>query len=272
MIKRRVSIPMIIGAAIAALLILAAIFAPLIAPNDPVAVNMVRALEGSSAEFPLGTDQLGRCVLSRLLYGARTSLGVTCLVLAITIFIGTVIGAVSGLFAGKWPDKLLTAFCEVVLAFPGLILALVISGLLGPGIFNVMLAIALVSWAKYARVVRSLVISVRSADYIKAARVSGTSGLHMMTRHILPNIGGTIGTIVVTDIGSTILRFAGLSFIGLGAQAPEPEWGMMINEARLFMARCPNLIIYPVIAVTISVFAFQLISDGLRDRLDDKTY
>lgn len=262
---------MIIGACIAAALIVIAIFAPVFAPHDPVAVNMSRMLESGSAEYPLGTDQLGRCVLSRLMYGARTSLGITCLVLAITIFIGTVIGAISGLCAGKWPDKLLTAFCEIILAFPGLILALVISGLLGPGIFNVMLAIALVSWAKYARVVRSLVISVRSADYIKAAKVSGTSSLHMVTRHILPNIGGAIGTIVVTDIGSTILRFAGLSFIGLGAQPPAAEWGMMINEARLYMASCPGLIIYPVIAVTLSVFAFQLIGDGLRDRQDNKT-
>jgi len=269
--KRKTSIPMLIGIVLAAVLILLALCAPLVAPNDPIKVNMTHTLEKSSTDFPLGTDQLGRCVLSRLLYGARTSLGVTCLVLAVTIFIGTLIGAVSGLFAGKWPDKLLTAFCEVILAFPGLILALVISGLLGPGIMNVMLAIALVSWARYARVVRSLVIGVREADYMRAARVSGTSGLHLVTRHILPNIGGAIGTIVVTDIGSTILRFAGLSFIGLGAQAPEAEWGMMINEARLFMAKAPSLIIYPVLAVTVSVFAFQLISDGLRDRLDDKS-
>ena len=261
---------MTVGIVMASLLIILAISAPLIAPNDPIKVNMAHSLEAPSEIFPLGTDQLGRCLLSRLLYGARTSLGVTCLVLFITIFIGTVIGTVSGLFAGKWPDKLLTAFCEVILAFPGLILALVISGLLGPGILNVMLAIALVSWAKYARVVRSLVIGIREADYIKAAKVSGTDGFHIVTRHILPNIGGAIGTIVVTDIGSTILRFAGLSFIGLGAQAPEAEWGMMINEARLYMAKMPSLIIYPIIAVTISVFAFQLISDGLRDKLDDK--
>ncbi len=262
---------MLIGIVLAVFLIILALCAPLIAPNDPLKVAMANTLQKPSADFPLGTDQLGRCVLSRLLYGARTSLGVTCLVLLITVFIGTVIGTVSGLFAGKLPDKLLTAFCEIVLAFPGLILALVISGLLGPGIVNVMLAIALVSWARYARVVRSLVISIREADYMKAAKVSGTDGLHLVTRHILPNIGGAVGTVAVTDIGSTILKFAGLSFIGLGAQAPEAEWGMMINEARLYMAKMPELILYPILAVTISVFAFQLISDGLRDRLDDKS-
>ncbi len=262
---------MIFGIALAAILVIAAIIAPLIAPNDPLAVNMSHALEGSSAKYPLGTDQLGRCVLSRLLYGARTSLGVTCLVLLLTVFIGSVIGTISGLFAGKTPDKLLTSFCELVLAFPGLILALVISGLLGPGILNVMLAIALVSWARYARVVRSLVISIRKADYIRAARVSGTSGVKLVTRHILPNIGGAIGTIIVTDIGSTILKFAGLSFIGLGAQAPEAEWGMMINDARLYMTEAPALIIYPILAITLSVLAFQLISDGFRDRIDSKS-
>ncbi len=269
--KCKLSPSMAFGIVLAATLIIAALIAPLIAPNDPLAVNMARALEGSSAKYPLGTDQLGRCVLSRLLYGARTSLGVTCLVLLLTVFIGSVIGTVSGLFAGRLPDKLLTAFCELVLAFPGLILALVISGLLGPGIVNVMLAIALVSWARYARVVRSLVIGVREAHYVKAARVSGSSGFQIVVRHIIPNIVGAIGTIIVTDIGSTILKFAGLSFIGLGAQAPEAEWGMMINDARLYMTEAPSLIVYPILAITLSVLAFQLIGDGFRDRIDSRS-
>ncbi|NLH00954.1 MAG: ABC transporter permease subunit [Clostridiales bacterium] len=262
------SLSMAVGIVLAVLIVSSALCAPLIAPNDPLKVDMAHALQKAGREYPLGTDQLGRCVLSRLLYGARTSLGAACIILLITISIGTVIGTVSGLFAGKLPDKLLTAFCEIVLAFPGLILALVISGLLEPGIFNIILALGLVSWARYARVVRSLVISIREADYMKAAKVSGTDGLHLVSRHIIPNISGAIGTIVVTDIGSTILRFAGLSFIGLGAQAPSPEWGMMINEARLYMDKMPSLIIYPILAVTLSVLAFQLIGDGLRDRLD----
>ncbi|HHU05345.1 MAG TPA: ABC transporter permease [Clostridiales bacterium] len=268
--RKRLPFTIIIGAVLAALLIIAVALAPLIAPNNPTRVNMALAHEGPSEQFPLGTDQLGRCVLSRLLYGGRTSLGVTCLVLLITLLIGTVIGTVSGLFAGRWPDKFLTAVCEVVLAFPGLVLALVISGLLGPGILKVMLAIALVSWAKYARVVRSLVIGIRKADYMKAARVAGASTFRLVTRHILPNIGGALGTLVVTDLGSTILRFAGLSFIGLGAQPPKPEWGMMINDARLHINSNPMLIIYPILAVTLSVLAFHLLSDGLRDRLDSK--
>ena len=130
----------------------------------------------------------------------------------------------------------------------------------------------MVSWANAARVVRSLVIGLRKANYIKAAQVAGTNTFHMVTRHILPNIGSAIGTIMVTDVGATILRFAGLSFIGLGAQAPQPEWGMMINEARLHMAKMPSLILYPVIAVTLSVLAFQLISDGLQEKHDGKLH
>lgn len=268
--RKRIPLTIIIGAVLAALLIAAVALAPRLAPNNPLRVNMALSLSKPSEQYPLGTDQLGRCVLSRLLYGGRTSLGVTCLVLLITLLIGTVIGTISGLFAGRWPDKLLTALSEVVLAFPGLVLALVISGLLGPGILKVMLAITLVSWAKYARLVRSLVIGIRRADYMRAARVAGSSTFRLVIRHILPNIGGTLGTIVVTDFGSTILRFAGLSFIGLGAQPPEPEWGMMINDARLYMETNPMLIIYPILAVTLSVLAFHLLGDGLRDRLDSK--
>ena len=254
------------GLSLIALLLVAALAAPLIAPHDPYAISMKSALKAPGGEYPLGTDQLGRCVFSRLLYGARNSLGIACLVLAVTFSIGTVIGTISGLFAGRLPDKILTALCEVTLAFPGILLALVVSSLLGPGVMNIMLAIALVSWARYARLVRSLTIGIREADYIKAARVAGTRGVHIVTRHILPGIMGTLATAMVTDIGSTILRLAGLSFIGLGAQPPEAEWGVMINEARLYIDAAPWLILCPVIAVSIAVLAFHLAGDGLKAR------
>jgi peptide/nickel transport system permease protein len=240
-----------------------AIFAPIIAPNDPNKIDVKNSFLESSEEFPLGTDQLGRCIYSRLLFGARTSLTVTCLVLMVTITIGTVIGTISGIFSGRLIDKMLTALCEILLAFPGILFALVVAGMLGPGIFNIMLAIALISWAKYARVIRGLVIGVKNADYIKAARVSGTNNFHLITWHILPNIKNTIGTIIVTDIGSTILTISGLSFIGLGAQATEAEWGMMINEARIYIDKAPQMILYPVITIVICVLAFNLIGDSL---------
>lgn len=255
---------LVVGLVLCTLLMVVALAAPVLAPNDPYQVDMKQKLQEPSPQYPLGTDQLGRCVFSRLLYGAQTSLGVTGLVVVMTFLIGTAVGVLSGIFAGGIIDKCLTALCEIVLAFPGIILALVISGLLGPGILNVMLAVALVGWASFARMVRSLVIGMRHAQYIQAAKISGTRPVRIVTRHILPNISGTISTILVSDIGSTVLKIAGLSFIGLGAQPPEAEWGMMINEARLYISSTPSLILYPVAAVSVTVLAFHLVSDGLK--------
>ena len=267
MIKRPL---LIIGIIISVALVLTSLFAPVIAPNDPYRVDMRSALQSSSADFPLGTDQLGRCVMSRLLFGARVSLGIAFLVTVITFLIGTAVGTISGLFAGRLADKLLTALCEVILAFPGIILALVISGTLGAGIFNMMAAIALVSWAGFSRLVRSLVINVKDSEYIKSARVSGTSGPKIVMRHILPNIAGAILTVLVTNLGSVILQVAGLSFLGLGAPPPAAEWGMMINDARIYITAMPTLILFPVAAVSIAVLGFHLIGDGLKDMSDSR--
>jgi len=257
-----------IGILISASLIIAAVFAPVLAPNDPYSVDIRNAFQPSGFEFPFGTDQLGRCILSRLLFGARTSLTTAILVTAVTFLIGITVGAVCGLFAGKLLDKALTALCEIILAFPGIILALVISGTLGPGILNMMLAIALVSWAGFSRVVRSLVISVKDAEYITTARTAGTRGIKLVTRHIFPNISGAMFTILVTNLGNTILQIAGLSFLGLGAQPPTAEWGMMINDARSFISGNPSLILYPIAAVSMAVLGFHLIGDGLKDISD----
>ena len=255
-----------IGIVFCIVLLFATVAAPIIAPNDPYKLDIKTKLSPSSAEFPLGTDHLGRCLYSRLLYGARTSLGMACLVLIVTFAIGLVVGIASGLFADRFIDKALTALCEIVLAFPGILLALVIASVLGPGIMNIMLAIALVSWAKYARLVRTLTIGIKNADFIRAAKVSGTTPFMIVVRHILPNMLNTIITVLVSDIGSTILRVAGLSFIGLGAQPPEAEWGMMINEARIYITSTPRLILYPVLAVSITVLTFNLLGDGLQSR------
>jgi len=258
------------GLVLAITMTLIASAAPIVAPNDPYRVDMQSAFATPGGTFPLGADQLGRCLLSRTIYGARASLGVTFLVMIITSFIGTAVGTMAGLFAGKWPDKLLSALCEVVLAFPGIILSLVILGIFGPGIVNLMLAITLVNWAGYARLVRSLVISVKNADYIKSAIVSGASPRGIITRHILPNIAGTASTILVTNMGATILQIAGLSFLGLGAQPPTAEWGMMINEARMYLSNAPLLMLIPLIAVSLSVLSFHLIGDALKDIHDSQ--
>ena len=257
----------IIGMIMCAVLLLATVSAPVIAPHDPYKLDMKNKLALPDREFPLGTDHLGRCLYSRLLYGARTSLGIAFLVIIVTFAIGLVIGVLSGLFADTFIDKTLTALCEIVLAFPGILLALVMASVLGAGILNIMFAIALVSWARYARLVRTLTIGIKNADYIRAAKVLGTRPVLIVTRHILPNIMTTIITVLVSDIGSAILRVAGLSFIGLGAQPPEAEWGMMINEARLYMTSSPHLILFPVMAVSITVLTFNLLGDGLQSRL-----
>lgn len=260
------------GVILCAALLIVTLAAPLIAPHDPYALDIKHKLSPPGGAYPLGTDQLGRCLLSRLLYGARTSLGIACLVLVITFVIGTVIGVSSGLFANTMLDRLLSALCEIVLAFPGILLALVMASVLGPGIVNIMLAVALVSWAKYARLVRSLTIGIKNAGYIRAARVSGAGTVQIVTRHILPNMLNTIITVLVSDIGSTILRIAGLSFIGLGAQPPEAEWGMMINEARLHMTSAPHLILFPVAAISVTVLAFHLLGDGLNSRTAEQQW
>jgi len=257
-----------IGLILAATILLLALTAPIVAPNDPYAISLHNAFASPCGEFPLGADQLGRCLLSRALYGARISLGVMFLALGLTALIGTVVGTISGLFAGRWPDKALSALCEVVLAFPGIILALVLLGLFGPGVRNLTLAIALGGWAGYARLVRSLVIRVKNADYIKAAIVSGTRPRSMIWRHVLPNIAGGASTILVTSMGAIILQIAGLSFLGLGAPPPAAEWGMMINEARLYLSGAPRLMLVPLVAVSLSVLSFQLIGDALRDKND----
>lgn len=248
-------------------IILICLSAKFIAPNDPLKVDMTNMFLKSSSQFPLGTDQLGRCILSRILYGGQTSITIALLSLFLTVTIGSAIGILAGIFP-KTLDKPLMGICEITLAFPGILLAIVMVGFLGPSLVNVMIAISVVSWAKYARTSRNLVLSIKESGYIKAAKVCGTSKVNIILRHIIPNITSTILTIMITDIGSTILRLATLSFIGLGAQHPTPEWGLMINEARSYIDYAPNMIIYPILAILITVIAFNLIGDRLRDRLD----
>ena len=256
----------IMGTIIVSLYITATVFAPIIAPNEPYEINMSAILESGSAKYPFGTDQMGRCLFSRILYGGRISLGVTSLVLVLTIFIGLIVGIISGISSGTFLDKFFTSVCEIILAFPGILLALVVAGMLGSGIFNIMISIALIGWAKYARIIRSLVIDIKSADYIKAAKVSGISNLTIVKKHIIPNILDVVATVFVTDIGMTILRISSLSFIGLGVSQPQAEWGMMINDARIFIETKPMMIVYPIITIGLVVFSFHLIGDGLREK------
>ena len=255
------------GLVIILVLTLAAVFAPFLAPHDPTVINPLRSLEGSSGEHLLGTDELGRDVLSRLLMGARWSLGIAALATVCVMFVGTMIGLVAG-YLGGWVDAVVMRIVDALLALPSLVLYLAIIGTLGPGIRNVFIALVAISWASYARVMRGLVLSVRERAFVRASRSLGAGNSRLMLRHILPNVISPIVVLATLQLGGTILALAALGFFGLGAQPPTPEWGTMINQGRLFLQTNPGLMVYPGIAISLAVLGFNLMGDGLRDVLD----
>ena len=255
------------GLVIILVLTLAAVFAPFLAPHDPTVINPLRSLEGSSGEHLLGTDELGRDVFSRLLMGARWSLGIAALATVCVMFVGTMIGLVAG-YLGGWVDAVVMRVVDALLALPSLVLYLAIIGTLGPGIRNVFIALVAISWASYARVMRGLVLSVRERAFVRASRSLGASNSRLMVRHILPNVISPIVVLATLQLGGTILALAALGFFGLGAQPPTPEWGTMINQGRLFLQTNPGLMVYPGIAISLAVLGFNLMGDGLRDVLD----
>lgn len=249
--------------------ILLGIFAPFIAPNDPNFSDIRQRLEGPSQQFPLGTDQLGRCILSRLIWAIPYSLGTSFLVMLITLTLGTLVGVMAG-YKGGLIDSIFMRVCDVFLAFPNLVLILAIVGMLGPGLLNILLAASLVQWVWYARIVRGMVLTVKEQNYILAARVSGTSDSSIIRQHILPNIAPQIIVLATLDIGWVILSISGLSFLGLGIQPPTPEWGTMLNDGRQYLRSNPLLMIYPGTAILLVVVAFNLLGDALRDALDPR--
>lgn len=255
------------GLAIVVGLTLAAIFAPVLSPHDPTVIDPLRSLEGSSRDHPLGTDELGRDVLSRLLVGARWSLGIAGLATLSVMIVGTLIGLVAG-YLGGWVDGLVMRVVDSLLALPDLLLYLAIIGTLGPGVRNVFIALVAISWARYARVMRGLVLSVRERHFVRASRSLGAGDRRLMLRHILPNVISPIVVLATLQLGATILALAALGFFGLGAQPPTPEWGTMINQGRLFLESNPGLLVYPGIAISLAVLGFNLMGDGLRDVLD----
>jgi peptide/nickel transport system permease protein len=255
------------GLVIVLALTLAAILASALAPHDPTAIDPLRSLEGSSRDHPLGTDELGRDVLSRLLVGARWSLGIATLATLSVMVVGTLIGLVSG-YVGGWVDALVMRVVDSMLALPELLLYLAIIGILGPGVRNVFIALVAISWAQYARVMRGMVLAVRERNFVRASRSLGASDGRLMLRHIVPNVISPIVVLGTLQLGETILTLAALGFFGLGAQPPTPEWGTMINEGRLFLETDPGLMIYPGIAISLAVLGFNLMGDGLRDVLD----
>ncbi len=257
------------GLAIVGTIAIAAAIGPVVAPYDPTAQDLANRLQGPSLAHPFGTDQLGRDVFSRLLYGARLSLGIALAVTAIRLVLGTVIGLVAG-YLGGWIDELLMRLVDVQLAFPGLVLALVIAGILGPSLRNVMIALAVVGWASYARIVRASVLSTKEREFVRAARLMGVSRVRIAIRHLLPNVASPVVVLATLNLGTVILGTAGLSFIGLGAQPPTPEWGTMLSAGRHHLRDAWWIANVPGVAIMLTVLGFNLLGDGLRDVLDPK--
>ncbi len=258
----------IVGGLLAIVLILVAVFAPLLA-NDPLAQDTSKRLEPPNQEHILGTDQLGRDVFSRVIYGARISLRVGLIVVALSLVVGGFVGLLAGLLGGVW-DDILMRITDIFLAFPGLILAMAISAALGPNLNNVMIAVAVVSWPNYARLIRAQVLSLRNLEFVDAARALGARSSRIALKHLLPNSLTPLLVQASFDIGSAILTAAGLSFIGFGAQPPTPEWGAMVSETRNFINEAPWASSSPAIAILLTVLAFNLLGDGIRDVLDPR--
>nr|WP_053432271.1 nickel ABC transporter permease subunit NikC [Halalkalibacterium halodurans] len=248
---------------------LVAILAPWIAPHDPIQVNLALKLLPPSWEYPLGTDQLGRCNLSRLLFGARVSLGFATLIFISSLGIGLLVGAIAG-YRGGWIDSVLMRFCEGVMAFPNLVLVLGLVGLFGPGLWQVVLALVMVQWVYYARMFRSMIVSLKEQNFITAARIGGSSPWKIIRRHIIPNVLPPIVVIGTLEMGWAIMDISALSFLGLGIQPPTPEWGAMIHEGKSFIRSHPELMLYPGIMILLVVMTFNVLGESLSDRFGIK--
>ena len=249
-------------------LLLAALFGPVLL-GSPGAQDLAARLSAPSAAHWLGTDQLGRDVLTRVLNGARISLSLGVGVMLASLIAGSIVGLIAGLLGGWW-DEVLMRLTDIFLAFPSLILAMAISAALGPSLTNVMIAVALVSWPTYARLIRAQVLALREREFVEAARALGSSQSRVAFRHLLPNSLAPLLVQGSFDVGSAILTAAGLGFIGFGAQPPTPEWGAMVSETRNYISQAPWASSAPAIAILLTVLAFNLIGDGLRDVFDPR--
>lgn len=246
-----------------------AVLAPYIAPYDPFEQDFLHSLEGPSQKHLFGTDEFGRDILSRVIYGSRISLQIGFISVFISMFAGTILGVIAGYY-GSWPDMLIMRIVDIMLCFPYILLALVIMAILGPGIYNAMIAIGIVYIPKFARIVRSAVLNIRDEEYILAAKSMGAKDIKIMLKHILVNCMAPIIIQGTLSIGRAIINAAGLSFLGLGAQPPTPEWGAILSSGQNFLRGAPWVAIFPGIAIALLVLGFNLIGDGLRDAFDPK--
>lgn len=258
-----------IGLGIVILFVCLALLAPILAPHDPTLVDVSLKLKNPSWAYPLGTDQLGRCVLSRLLWGSRLSLMYSLTVLAFTLIIGIPIGILSGYLGKRW-DTALMRITDIFLALPSFIVILAIAGTLGPSGKNLVLAMSLSYWAQYARVSRALTLKIKGESYFQALKAGGLSNARIIFKHILRNVMPSIIALATVELGSIILAIAGYSFIGMGVQPPNPEWGIMLSDSRPFIQTFPQLMLYPGITIMLIVFGVNILGEGIQDGLSKK--
>ncbi|WP_281887377.1 nickel transporter permease [Paenibacillus sp. YYML68] len=256
-----------IGLVLLVLVALFALVAPLAVQNDPYTVHMADRLKPPSWTYPLGTDSMGRCMLTRLAYGAQSTLGVAALAVAIVCLVGVPVGLLAGYARGRI-DAIFMRLADGVGALPEFLWAIAIAGFLGPSLFHLLIAIIIVNWISYARVVRGIVLSEREKEYVLAARAAGAGGATIIRRHLLPQVVSPVVVMAALDVGSTILIISSMSYLGLGAQPPIPEWGAMLNDGRPYFQSAAQLMIIPGVAIMTVVIAFQLTAEGLRDRWD----
>ena len=253
----------------AIIIILIAIFAKEIAPKDPLHAVMDKPLHGPDKTNLLGTDILGRDILSRIIYGTRYSLFMTLVLVGTVFTLGTILGLLAGYFGGI-VDTLIMRLADMMVSFPGIILAIAIAGLLGPSMTNAIIAISSVTWPKYARLSRSMVLKIKKELYVEAARLTGSRNKEILFRYILPNMVTLMLVTAISDIGALMLEISALSFLGFGAQPPIPEWGAMLNEGRTYLAKAPWLMLYPGMAIVIVVVVFNMLGDNIKDLIDIK--
>lgn len=258
-----------LAAIIVLCLVLTALLAGQIAPHDPEKAQPELRLKSPCLDYPLGTDQLGRCIFSRIVFGTRVSLFIGLTVVLLSALMGIILGGVAGYFRGVL-DEVIMRVVDAFLAFPSIFLALAVIGFLGSGLTNLMLSLILVEWTGYARMMRGSVLALRGKEFLEAARGLGASDFYIMRIHILPNALPSLLVMATLGMGNAILGAASLSFLGLGIQPPTPEWGAMMNDARHFIRAFPLMMIFPGIAITVSVLAFNLLGEAIRVRLDPR--
>jgi peptide/nickel transport system permease protein len=259
-----------VGALIVLLAATAAVLGPSVAPYDPTSQQLALRLQGPSLAHPFGLDELGRDVLARIVHGARVSMAVGLAVVTVSSLLGTLLGATAGYFGGR-VDDLISRVIDVLLAFPGILLAIALVAALGPSLVNVVLALCVIGWVGYARLVRGVTLKIRELDFVQAARALGASSPRILLRHVVPGALPALAVQTTLGMAGAILAEASLSFLGLGVQPPTPSWGTMLDAGRSHLFDAPHLTIFPGLSIAALVLGFNFVGDGLRDRVDPRT-